>query len=664
MDIKKLIKNGNRIIPRLNLETKKYTRLHRYRIEKSVGYDPLTAAKMWLHIRYRKLPGTNIKNKILAGMKSVLLCADIDTVFNTRNLDNAFVSSLRTVADKAVSNDFYILHEYRDNVFDGNDNKYKWYYDFDTGYEYKKTQYYEVRKKNTQDGVDIKNLWELSRMQYLFAPALMWRLSGESKYAEFIIKVISNWINENRFEEGPNWNIAMETGIRAINMILAFQLISNYDSISESFCEEFVACIYLHLKFISRNEENYLGNTYNHYLGGLLGILSISTTFPFLPKAYKFKEYAIVSFEREIRRQILGDGGSFEGSTCYHGLVCEMFSLAALICRHAGIQLKEEYYDRLDRTINFSCAIQKQNREMPQIGDNDGGRILQLLPDKPLFYKFYPNLAKWLTSGKLIALDMADELLCFIGNVEPSKDDVEIAGSDRIIFFPDSKLVLYKDENLYCMMCATEAQKYGMGGHTHNDKLSIELSYRGKDFFVDPGSGSYTANAKIHSEFRSVKAHSTVCIDKQEQNSSQINAFFGNSYEAKTDIIINKNSVEHFIIEGKASIRHADFQYVHKRMLEISNYNRIRIIDRIDTLIGRIIDWRFVLHPDVSVELFENEAILTHDDVNIKITAPFSIWLENGLYSSRYNEWKDTNIICFRGYLEDIERAYITEITI
>lgn len=657
-----LVKKRKHIIPRLNFEVHRFKARIRYRFEKTVGYDPLQREVTELKKSIVKSMTSNdsyIKDKIINQMENIFLHDDIENAASYFKDD--FICELKTAADKTLSNKFYILHEYRNNIYDEETGHYKWYHDYATGFRYKITHYSEVRQKNIHEGVDIKHLWELSRMQYLFAPALYWRISGDSKYAEFVIKVLSDWIDENRYEEGPNWNIAMEVGIRVTNMILVFQLIKNYEGLENSFCEKFVASAFLHLKFILNNEEKYMGKAYNHYLGNLIGVLAVSAAFPFLPNNSRHLKYAIDSFEKEMKIQVLDDGGSFEGSTCYHGLVGEIFTLAALICRRRNIKMSDDYFNRLNKMVIFSRIIEKHNGYMPQIGDNDGGRIIQLLPHNALDYRFYQNIAHWLTSGKLLNLHYRNHVFCFTGNINYIQEE-KIVKDKNISIFQDSKLVVYKSENLYLLIGAVEAQKHGFGGHTHNDKLAVEIAYKGKDFIIDPGTGSYTANAKVHQQLRSVNAHSTVCIHGREQNIKQPQGVFGNSYEA-TSKIDGKRMVNNiFSIEGSVLVKHPDFSYKHKRIIEINDKEKIRIIDKVGCCSDVNVKCNFILAPGVEVSILDSNAILRFDNLIATVIAPTEMWVDKGIYSPRYNKWTDTKIVSFCEKISKTPLTFITEI--
>jgi hypothetical protein len=58
----------------------------------------------------------------------------------------------------------------------------------------------------------------------------------------------------------------------------------------------------------------------------------------------------------------------------------------------------------------------------------------------------------------------------------------------------------------------------GVGGHSHNDRLSFELHVGDTPLVVDRGCFSYLGTTRVRDAFRSVRAHNTLQLDDQEQS--------------------------------------------------------------------------------------------------------------------------------------------------
>jgi len=84
--------------------------------------------------------------------------------------------------------------------------------------------------------------------------------------------------------------------------------------------------------------------------------------------------------------------------------------------------------------------------------------------------------------------------------------------------YPDFGLYIYRVNQVYLGVRCGTAVKQGPGAHVHNDQLSIELAVDGKDFFVDPGTYTYTPLPDQRNLFRSTAWHNTLYAGHQEQS--------------------------------------------------------------------------------------------------------------------------------------------------
>lgn len=635
-----ILKRKELWIPYLRKYAQRYANRAAYNIQKYFHVDPIAKDISYLEKYLKRNSGSLTYKYVIEHMQCTFICDDFKSIDNELKSDKDFMTKLKMTANNTLDRKFLVLGEEIDCVYDENKRHYRWHDDIIANYTYIMSHYSLARAKNRVPGVDIKNLWELSRMQYLFAPALLWKLEGDEKFAEFVKEVIDDWVDCNRLNEGPNWNIAMEAGIRVANMLLAFQLISNYAGLDDAFIKKLVASTYQHMNFILRNEENVAGRTSNHYLGGLLGLLAVSSTFIFLPNAGKVYRYAIQSFEKEIQKQILSDGGDFEGSTAYQRLVGEMFSLAAVIIKNSNAELSEMYLSRLESLTDYAAVISKPDGSFPQIGDNDGGRIFQLFKEQSNSSAFMVSMASAIT-GKRISTPLRKEVGCFVKLKD--KSITELVETLRV--FPESKHAIYRTRDIYCILTAGDAHRFGMSGHIHNDKLSFELMYKGINFVVDPGSGCYTSFPHIREALVSIEEHSTIQIGNSQQNANY-SPFMQIKNPSVTNAISVKGDIDRAELSANITICDNEGQNVITRKIFIDKNNfSIIIKDSISGESKQKCICRYVLHPDVSVELAGNSAEITNNGISIKLKAPNEIRCSEGLYSDTYGKWGKTSII-------------------
>ena len=614
-----------------------YYRLLLYQIRISLRISIYQKTKNRIIYQMQKQPG-GITGYIKDNMSCSFLCAEMNETLECIRRNQVFMGRLRETADLVCNNRFLILNEFWDNVLDSNGH-IRWKSDLKSGQIFPAVHYSQIRKK-IKLGTDIKHCWELSRMQYLFPPALMYRLTNDEKYALFVKKVLIDWAEHNEWEEGPNWSPSMETGIRITNILLVFQLISSSRILDDTFCATIIAMAHLHYRFIMRNEENVGGRTSNHYLGALIGLLSISKTFPFLPYSANVSLYVENSLEKEIQKQIFPDGGSFEGSTAYQQLVGEIFSLASVLRQNTGDRFSDVYYQQLLKMLKYAICHSKPDGTFTQIGDNDGGHIFRLMPVNVPDNSFFISLASAvLTNNTSFTKQCHETGLFCVTSSEPKIEDVK-----KSYLFSVSKQAIYCDNVFFLHFNASNTTIHGRG-HTHNDKLSFELSCFGVNFISDPGTGVYTSYPNIRNSLRSVMAHSTVQVGPIEQNSFSKKVLFSMHDDVDITSFQIDNNTDIVTFSGTIQRKNAPI-YIHKRIICINSKEaRVRITDVFSEMCTCSTIWRIILYPDVQVNILGNTAVLSNKGVLVQMIAYGEIKVCDGLYARNYGKWEKTRVL-------------------
>jgi hypothetical protein len=355
---------------------------------------------------------------------------------------------------------------------------------------------WSLKKYDFAEKMDIKLPWELSRFQFLSTLIKAHEINPNGQYTAKAKKLIQDWILKNPVGTGTNWSVTMEVAIRACNFALAWHFLRDTEEWKEeNFRKKFLTSIGEHGKFILRNLEHGPGFNGNHYLADLTGLLFLGILFPKFPEARKWKATAILAIEKEMTEQVYDDGVDFEASIPYHHLVCEFFGFSALLCKENDVHLSPTFMARLEKMFEFLIYSTKPNGRIPNIGDNDDGRLFNLNSDV-----LFRLSAELFPSNNLFTQDKA-----FKANLT-SKG------------FNESRIYVMRNENFYCIVDCGDGGQNGHSGHAHNDTLSFELNIGGDDFIVDPGTFVYTSNPEERRRFRGTAMHNTVKIDGEEQN--------------------------------------------------------------------------------------------------------------------------------------------------
>lgn len=271
------------------------------------------------------------------------------------------------------------------------------------------------------------------------------------------------------------------------------------------------------------------------------------------------------------------------------------------------------YLDRIYNMAVFTGTILKDNNEIVQVGDNDSGRLLKLTPmgapDMVIDHRNFLSAISGLFSNSefeyiVNEIPLESSIVHSLAKIkfEAHKYDarVEQIGSLIKINYPYKKeTVLYMDKSdkiesllngieiyyyekfgiltvkgkrvFICMVIDT-AGNTKLLGHTHNDKLSIEMVVDGSYITRDPGGYIYTPLPLIRDKFRSVKAHNTIHVADFEQN--LFSGTFGMKKRAKAQLLFAGNE---WII-GK--VYYAGIEHVRKielmpHQIVVSDYSNM-----------------------------------------------------------------------------------------
>jgi hypothetical protein len=223
---------------------------------------------------------------------------------------------------------------------------------------------------------------------------------------EFKCQVL-DFIHSNPPRFGVNWVCTMDVGIRAANLVIAYELFETFGArFEDEFIQKFSNSLFDHGHHIVNNLEWSEELTSNHYFANITGLLFLSSKLN-CSKSDDWLYFSINELFSESKKQFYPDGMNFEASTAYHRLTSEMLLYSfALLSGFDSEQLnriksstlknynnynghfdflKFENYnltprwlvDILYKALKFTEVIQKTNGEIPQIGDNDSGRFLK-----------------------------------------------------------------------------------------------------------------------------------------------------------------------------------------------------------------------------------------------------------------------------------------------
>lgn len=537
-------------------------------------------------------------------------------------------------------------------------NIINWHTDLKSGYRWDVRKWYKNISYRKIEPADIKFPWELSRMQHLLTLALSYKIDNCEKILEEYQNQIVDFVSNNPPRYGVNWKSTMDVSIRLVNWLIAYDMIKSshidYDKIFDNI---FLDSCYEHYQHIIKNIDYTESDRGNHYLSNIVALVFYGQYFE-SDKTIQNFAFAVSELFNEIDNQFNDDGSNYESSIYYHLLSSEFiaYTIALIlgiseetffkllqyddkeICLGRNnfsikisdkiyldsatnrVRIAPHYVEKINQIVSFMLGISDHNYQIPQIGDNDSGKLFKINPlvyDKKIdnfkysdvrlvldaFSGFIeipgytPNvlsLEKQLSSilannncilqhsheikrNENVAIDKKDR-----NNIERIiniiDDEYSVVSDTEIIYpqkynidtinmksYEDMGIYIYKTQGFYLAIRCGYRNQIKRRGHAHHDQLSLTLSINEKYYYKDPGSLTYTSSKKIRNLYRSSKAHN-VPYDLEIINPNslfEINDILGECLDFSPNLFI-----------GRVKI---DKKYVY-RIVKI-NKNKLNIID-------------------------------------------------------------------------------------
>ena len=366
---------------------------------------------------------------------------------------------------------------------------------------------------------DHKVIWELNRHQHLVTLAKAWVLTRQEKYATELIQQWYAWQFANPYPIGINWCSSLEVAFRSLSWLWVHFLLSGCPAIPANFKSDLQLAIAVNARHIERYLSTYFSpNT--HLLGEAVGLFFIGTLCQEIRGSERWRNNGWQTILREAQRQVRQDGVYFEQSLHYHVYALDMFLHARTLAERNNVEAPADFDAVIRKMLSVLQAL-GQVGPPHSFGDDDGGRLFN--PRRNRNHHLTDPLAigavllDW--SDLRSSVSLTEEAVWLLGQKATSSF---AATSDRQI----PRAVDFDVSGIYVMASSegcpqqmvVDAGPTGSGsaGHGHADALSITLSLDGRQWLVDPGTCSYTAN-QGRSRYRGTRAHNTVSIDGLDQ---------------------------------------------------------------------------------------------------------------------------------------------------
>ncbi|MER6390236.1 alginate lyase family protein [Streptomyces sp. NPDC001523] len=461
---------------------------------------------------------------------------------------------------------------------------------------------------------DIKQIWELSRHQYLTVLAAAYAISGDERYAERAAEHLRAWWAANTPLRGVHWISGIELGIRLLSWVWVRRLLDGWPGAAGLFEDNPVALdqIWHHQRWLAAFPSRG-SSANNHVIAEAAGQFAAACAFGWFPSSARWRDEALRSLDRNLRANTFGSGLNRELATEYHGLVLELGLAAVAEADAGGVAVPATTRLVLLRMTDALAAIVDGRLRPPRQGDADDGHGLvvdgagtdrwgSLLATGDAVFG---RLAWW---PAVTGTDVRTPLLAAL--IRPGAPAVTRPASRPAHFADAGMTILRGPAEIWCRCDGGPHGFLSIAAHAHADALSVEVRHDGVDVLADPGTFCYHGQPEWRRYFRSTVAHNTLGLDGGDQSVS--GGPFLWTRHARSRVLVADASATSDGGTARWCAEHDGYEgSVHRRRVELSAESReLRVIDEVRGP-RRVARLAFHLGPVIAADLVGNRAELT-----------------------------------------------------
>ena len=484
---------------------------------------------------------------------------------------------------------------------------------------------FRIDQRSEEQVGNVKQVWEISRLQHLTLLATAWFLTHDERYARRVADQLRSWWQQNPFLSGVHWTSGIELGVRLISLVWIRRLLDDWPDVADLFERNGLARqqIYWHQQYLAAFPSRG-SSANNHVIAEAAGQLAASCAFGWFPESERWRRNSAQLLERELVNNTFPSGIGRELASDYQCFVAELGFLAAVEAEVAGHPLSTSFWARLCAMADSAAALVDERLRPPRQGDSDEGRALLL--DAPTANRWPSLLA--LADALVGRLDWwprppADAGSVIIGALAGVKHQVENRPDERPSQFSDAGTTVLRTTGEQEIWCRCDGGPHGflsIAAHAHADALSVEVRYAGVDILADPGTYCYHGEPAWRSYFRSTLAHNTAELGGRNQSTEGGPFMWMRHAQARQIEVLDEGDIARWTAEhdGYTSL---DPPGSHRRSVLLDRASRS--IDIIDEIEGGDHDIRLVFHlgPEVQAELDGSYAMLRWPAASTQRTA-------------------------------------------
>ncbi|WP_030982452.1 heparinase II/III family protein [Streptomyces sp. NRRL WC-3744] len=550
-----------------------------------------------------------------------------------------------------------------------------WWYDPKTGRRAPRGYAFDVPYRNEDAVGDIKQIWELSRHQYLTRLAAAYAVTGNERYAERVAGHLRSWWAANPPLRGVHWTSGIELGIRLLSWVWIRRLLDGWSGAAALFEGDPVALnqIWHHQRWLAAFPSRG-SSANNHVIAEAAGQFAAACAFDWFPSSARWRADALRSLERHLRGNTFPSGLNRELATEYHGLVLELGLAAVAEADAADVPVPATVRLVLLRMTDALAAVVDNRLRPPRQGDADDGHGLvvdgagtdrwgSLLATGDAVFGRLP----WWPA--VTGTDVRTPLLAAL--VKPGGLSVTRPESRPAHFTDAGMTILRGPGEIWCRCDGGPHGFLSIAAHAHADALSVEVRHDGVDVLADPGTYCYHGQPEWRRYFRSTLGHNTLQLDDGDQSVSG-GPFLWTRHATSRVLVADTSGAG----VARWCAEHDGYRpSVHRRRVELTAAEQeVRVVDEVRGP-RRAVRLAFHLGPAVTADLVGNRARLTWtrdgEDRSAVLVLPGELsWRAHrgetgpplGWYSAGFGRKEPTTTLVGTGFADGV-RGFTTVLT-
>lgn len=360
---------------------------------------------------------------------------------------------------------------------------------------------------------DIKGIWEASRFDWVLDFILKFRRDKNEAWLKALDIWLSDWGQKNAPYFGPNWKCGQEASIRVMHLISALIGLNQLQQPSANI----LSLIELHLKRIAPTIDYAIAQDNNHgtseaaalFMGGsLLNILQPNS------QNRAWAERGRNWLENRAVKLIMQDGGFSQYSVNYHRVMLDSYALAEIVRKKLGLtEFSQRLYSQIGKATNWLYILIQKNGDVPNLGANDGARLLPVCETDYRDFRPSVQLASTLFFQHSYYAEMGayDQVLDFFDLTKLEKLHFELP--DRNAFFKESGLITAECQDMF-LAFKLPVFKFRP---SQCDALHLDVWCQGENVLRDGGTYSYNSTPEDLEYFSGTASHNTIQFDRHLQ---------------------------------------------------------------------------------------------------------------------------------------------------